>query len=219
MEFEQRAGIDQREARARDFALAAHGDQRYGNHPYVTHLAAVRGVLDDFGFGGDLVVAAWLHDVVEDTPVTAEDVESRFGRSVLDLVWAVTGIGPDRKARNQNAYDKIAAHPRAVILKLADRTANAEASPPDSSWMGMYRTEHANFKAHLGGLLADDPTVARMWERLDRRLDLSVAPPTDQWADIDQLVAAGEHEKAIAAVQAAFDCDTGEAQLILAERT
>ena len=209
---------DQREIEAREFAIAAHGDQRYGVHPYVTHLAAVRGVLDDFGYGGELALAAWLHDVVEDTPVTAEEIESRFGRAVLDLVWAVTGIGPDRKARNQNAYTKIAAHPRAVILKLADRTANAEASPPASSWMGMYRTEHPTFKAHLGGLLADDPTVARMWERLDRRLDPSVAPPTDQWADIDQLVAAGAHDKAIAAVQAAFDCDPGEAELILAER-
>ncbi|MFD3745975.1 HD domain-containing protein [Nocardia sp. NPDC058633] len=210
--------FDQREIEAREFAIAAHGDQRYGDRPYVTHLAAVRGVLDDFGYGGELGLAAWLHDVVEDTPVTAEEVESRFGRVVLDLVWAVTGIGPDRKARNHNAYTKIAAHPRAVILKLADRTANAEASPLASSWMGMYRTEHPTFKAHLGELLVDDPTVARMWERLDRRLDPSVAPPIDQWADIDQLVAAGEHEKALAAVQATFECDPGEAELILAER-
>ena len=82
----------------------------------------------------------------------------------------------------------------------------------------MYRTEHPTFKAHLGELLADDPTVARMWERLDRRLDPPVAPPSDQWAEIDQLVAAGEHEKAVAAVQAAFDCNPGEAELILAER-
>ncbi|MEV0436459.1 HD domain-containing protein [Nocardia sp. NPDC050413] len=210
--------FDQREAQAREFAVAAHGDQRYGERPYVAHLAAVRGVLDDFGFGGDLAVAAWLHDVIEDTPVTAEEVESRFGRAVLDLVWAVTGVGSDRKARNLDAYTKIAAHPRAVILKLADRTANAEASPPASSWMGMYRTEHPTFKAHLGGLLVDDPTVARMWERLDRRLGPEVAAPSARWAEIDRLVAAGEHTRAVAAVRAAFDCDPGEAERILAER-
>ncbi|MGS2809882.1 HD domain-containing protein [Nocardia sp. MW-W600-9] len=211
--------FDQRESEARAFALESHRDQRYGEHPYITHLAAVRAVLDDFGYDGAVGTAAWLHDVIEDTPVTAEEVESRFGREVLDLVWAVTGIGPDRKARNLNAYTKIAAHPPAVILKLADRTANAEASPPDSSWMGMYRTEHPTFKAHLGQLLAGDPTVARMWERLERRLDLSVAAPTDQWAEIDRLVAAGEHAQAIAAVRAAFDCNPGEAELILAERS
>lgn len=210
--------FDQREAEAREFAIGAHGDQRYGEYPYSRHLAAVRGVLADFGYDGDLALAAWLHDVVEDTPVTAEEVESRFGRAVLDLVWAVTGVGPDRKARNLDAYNKIAAHPRAVILKLADRTANAEASPPASSWMGMYRTEHPTFKAHLGGLLPDDPTVARMWERLEQCLDLSVTPPTDQWVEIDRLFAVGEREKAIAAVQAAFDCDPGEAERILAER-
>ncbi|KAF0845627.1 HD domain-containing protein [Nocardia caishijiensis] len=211
--------FDQREAQAREFAVAAHGDQRYGELPYITHLTAVRAVLDDFGFGGDLAVAAWLHDIIEDTPVTAEEVESRFGRAVLDLVWAVTGVGPDRKSRNLDAYTKIAAHPRAVILKLADRTANAEASPPASSWMGMYRTEHPTFTAHLGGLLADDPTVARMWARLDRRLDPTVAAPSAQWAEIDRLVAAGEHVKAVDAVRAAFECDPGEAERILAERS
>ncbi|MFD6272497.1 HD domain-containing protein [Nocardia asteroides] len=211
--------IDQRESEAREFALAAHGDQRYGDHPYSYHLAAVRRVLDDFGYDGELGTAAWLHDVVEDTPVTAEEVESRFGRAVLDLVWAVTGIGPDRKARNLDAYTKIAAHPPAVILKLADRTANAEASPSGSSWMGMYRTEHPTFKSHLGALLEGDPTVARMWERLERALDLSVAPPTDHWVEIDRLVAVGDHAQAIAAVQAAFECSPGEAELILAERS
>ncbi|MFC6013434.1 HD domain-containing protein [Nocardia lasii] len=217
MGFDQQQ-LDQRENEAREFALTAHGDQRYGEHPYITHLAAVRAVLDDFGYAGELGQAAWLHDVVEDTPVTAEEIENRFGREVLDLVWAVTGVGPDRKARNQNAYSKIVAHPRAVILKLADRTANAEASPPNSSWMGMYRTEHPTFKAHLGPLLAEDPTVARMWERLDRRLDPAVAAPADQWVEIDRLVAAGEHDKALAAVRAAFECGPGEAELILAER-
>ncbi|MFF2087464.1 HD domain-containing protein [Nocardia sp. NPDC058176] len=210
--------FDQQDDEARKFAVEAHGEQRYGEYPYIRHLAAVRGVLDDFGYDGDLGSAAWLHDVIEDTPVTAEEVETRFGRAVLDLVWAVTGVGPDRKARNLDAYAKIVAHPPAVILKLADRTANAEASPPGSSWMGMYRTEHPTFKAHLGGLLAGDPTVAAMWERLERRLDLSVVPPTDQWVEIDRLVAAGEQEKAIEAVRAAFDCGPGEAEQILAER-
>ncbi|WP_336083558.1 HD domain-containing protein [Nocardia sp. SSK8] len=217
MEF---GSVAQQEAEAREFARAAHGDQKYGQAPYLTHLAAVRGVLADFGYDGPHGTAAWLHDVIEDTPVTAEEVESRFGRAVLDLVWAVTGIGPDRKARNLNAYEKIAAHPPAVILKLADRTANAEASPPDSSWMGMYRTEHALFKAHLGDLLADDPTVARMWARLERRLDLTVTPPTtEQWAEIDRLFAAGDKQAAIDAVCAAFECTRDEAESVLIERS
>lgn len=217
MEF---GSVAQREADAREFARTAHGEQKYGQAPYITHLAAVRAVLTDFGYDGALGAAAWLHDVVEDTPVTAEEVESRFGREVLDLVWAVTGIGPNRKARNLDAYAKIAAHPPAVVLKLADRTANAEASPPGSSWMGMYRTEHALFKAHLGDLLADDPTVARMWERLESRLDLTVTPPTiEQWAEIDRLFAEGDKQAALDAVCAAFECTRDEAELVLIERS
>ncbi|GGK61266.1 HD domain-containing protein [Nocardia camponoti] len=207
------------EVRAREFAIAAHGDQRYGQYPYQHHLKAVRGVLADFGYAGAHGAAAWLHDVIEDTPVTYEEVESRFGREVVDLVWAVTGVGPDRKARVLDAYTKIVAYPPAVILKLADRTANAEASPPDSAWMGMYRTEHASFKAHLGPLLAEDPVVQQMWARLERVLDLSVAPPTaEQWAEIDHLFLDGDRARAIEAVRTAFRCTPVEAEQILLER-
>ncbi len=53
------------ELAAQRYAEAAHGDQRYGQKPYVSHLAAVRAVLNDFGVSGDLGVAAWLHDVLE----------------------------------------------------------------------------------------------------------------------------------------------------------
>ena len=208
-----------REARAREFALTAHGDQRYGEFPYSRHLAAVRAVLDDFGYGGDLAVAAWLHDVVEDTPVTREEIEAAFGAEVRDLVWAVTGVGPNRKLRNLDAYTKIAAHPRAVVLKLADRTANAEASPPESSWMAMYRTEHPTFKAHLGGLLAGDPTVARMWSRLEDRLDLDGDLPVVDWAEIDRLLAAGDREDAIALLRTATGCARTEAEWAVDERT
>ena len=67
------------EDRARAFAVAAHGDQRYGSDPYVVHLSAVRQVLEDFGYDGDFALAAWLHDTVEDTEVTVVQLEREFG--------------------------------------------------------------------------------------------------------------------------------------------
>jgi (p)ppGpp synthase/HD superfamily hydrolase len=74
------------EERARAFAIAAHGNQRYGEQPYEVHLAAVRQVLFDFGHGGELAIAAWLHDTVEDTDVTVEQIELEFGSAVAALV-------------------------------------------------------------------------------------------------------------------------------------
>ena len=152
---------DAREIDARRFAEAAHADQRYGEAPYVTHLSAVRAVLGDFGHGGPLAVAAWLHDVVEDTAVTRDEVEARFGAEVAALVWAVTGVGATRKERNASAYEKIRAHPPAAVLKLADRIANVEASRTVPEKLEKYRAEWGAFHAHLGQL-----GEARMWARL-----------------------------------------------------
>lgn len=155
------SSMDDREAEARAFAVAGHGDQRYGERPYVVHLEAVRAVLRDFNHGGDLAVAAWLHDVVEDTPTSQEDVRRQFGDEVAALVWAVTGTGATRKERNASAYAKIRNHPRAAILKLADRIANVEASRGTDK-LTRYRNEWAGFREALAGL--GDP---RMWDRLE----------------------------------------------------
>lgn len=149
------------EQEARAFAAEKHAAQRYGDRPYVVHLAAVRAVLAEFGYGEALAVAAWLHDVVEDTEATREDIAARFGDEVAQLVWAVTGVGPNRRARNASAYEKIRAYPRAAILKLADRTANAEASREAPDKLAMYRAEHPAFTRALEGT-GDE----RMWARL-----------------------------------------------------
>ena len=160
------------ELEARRFAEAAHEGQRYGEAPYVTHLGAVRSALADFGHGGPLAVAAWLHDTVEDTSVTREEIESRFGADVAALVWAVTGTGATRPERNASAYAKIQAHPPAAILKLADRIANVEASRTVPTMLAKYRAEWDSFHGHLGAL--GDP---RMWARLMRGLGISARQP------------------------------------------
>ncbi|WP_254510847.1 HD domain-containing protein [Anatilimnocola floriformis] len=149
------------EQRAKAFAEERHADQRYGSEPYVTHLAAVRAVLSSFAITGPVCVAAWLHDVLEDTPTSREELETEFGPEVTALVWAVTGVGKNRKERNASAYEKIRALPAAATLKLADRIANVEASRSAPDKLKMYRSEAANFEAALGAL--GEP---RMWSHL-----------------------------------------------------
>ncbi|AUX23250.1 uncharacterized protein SOCEGT47_037730 [Sorangium cellulosum] len=156
-----KADQDSLEAAAQRLAEERHAAQRYGKLPYVVHLAQVRAVLSAYGYGGALGVAAWLHDTVEDTDTTPEEIAARFGEEVATLVWAVTGTGESRKERNRSAYEKIRKHPQAAILKLADRIANVEASREHPDKRAMYRDEHEAFERALAGL--GDP---RMWARL-----------------------------------------------------
>jgi (p)ppGpp synthase/HD superfamily hydrolase len=149
------------EAAARAFAVERHGAQRYGAEPYVVHLQAVRAVLADFGCDGAVTIAAWLHDVVEDTQTMPTEVAERFGEEVAALVWAVTGVGHERKERNRAAYAKIRALPAAATLKLADRIANVEASRERPDKRALYQSEWEGFETALRGL-GDE----RMWVRL-----------------------------------------------------
>lgn len=139
--------------RAKDFADVAHGAQRYGDHPYVYHLQKVYNVLLQFKVGTEeLLCAAILHDVLEDTPTNFSDVFRAFGPEVAELVYAVTDeLGRNRGERHAKTLPKIKAMPLAVTLKLADRIANVEHSidTMDVGKLSMYRREHQEFKEAL----------------------------------------------------------------------
>lgn len=153
------------EAEAKQFAIDAHGDQKYGDQPYVVHLYAVRQVLTDAGFlGGPIAQAAWLHDTLEDTSVFPEQIEALFGAEVRALVWAVTGVGSNRRERNKSIYAKASLSPWAVTLKLADRIANTEdAQLRNPRLHAMYRAEAMEFAMAL-----QKYGPAEMWARLER---------------------------------------------------
>jgi (p)ppGpp synthase/HD superfamily hydrolase len=132
--------------RAKRFAVRAHGEQKYGDEfPYALHLQAVESVLLRFGiFDEDLRVAAWLHDVLEDTDAEYEDLITFFGREIADIVAAVTEPkGGNRKWRHAQAYPRIAQNYKAVLVKVADRIANVESG---GRLVDMYRKEHDDFK-------------------------------------------------------------------------
>ena len=151
------------ESVARSMAIQAHGEQRYGDAPYEVHLAAVVQVLRDFGRSGDYVLAGWLHDTVEDTPLSLATIEHCFGANVAAIVDACSGEGGDRLAHMDAIYRKIAAYPTAAIVKLADRIANVEASKPGDRHFRRYAAEQPGFE---GAIYAHVPLA--MWERLER---------------------------------------------------
>lgn len=121
--------------KARLFAIEAHGDQLYAGKPYVFHLTQVVNVLQEFGYetDTDLLVAGYLHDSLEDTKVTPAEIQSTFGCLVLDMVYAVSGFGPNRAARTANTIKKLHFYPEAIALKMADRLTNMRFSSKDSA--------------------------------------------------------------------------------------
>lgn len=123
------------EDRARRFAEAAHGAigqrRRYTNEPYVVHPIAVAEIVRGVPHTGEMIAAALLHDVVEDTPVTLEEVEAEFGVAVASLVEQLTDVsrpGDGNRARRK-AIDRAhagAGTPAAKTIKLADLIDNTE---------------------------------------------------------------------------------------------
>ena len=114
-----------------DFASEAHGDQRrkYSGRPYVEHPIAVARMVSRFEHDEDMLVAALLHDTVEDTAVTLADVGSAFGCNVAMLVSDLTDVSlatdGNRKSRKQRDLSHTAmAHPKAKTIKLMDLVHN-----------------------------------------------------------------------------------------------
>ena len=158
---------------ARDYALRAHGDQRYGERPYSFHLDAV--VTQILRFHGaeveeELLVSGFLHDVLEDTPVTADELRERFGSRVTELVHAVTKEpGVTQRERDQVTWQKIVETEAAVRLKLADRVANVESCwETRSRKLFKYKSEYPRFR---GALYTDARgPEQQMWTLLDELL-------------------------------------------------
>ena len=119
---------------AYDFSAAAHeGQKRQTGEPYFIHPCAVVNILVDLGFDDvSTLVAAFLHDVLEDTPVTADELEQKFGKEVLELVEGVTKLdkikfvsAEDEQAENlRKMFFAMAKDYRVIIIKLADRLHN-----------------------------------------------------------------------------------------------
>lgn len=156
---------------ARVFAVTAHGDQRYGDQPYTAHLDAVAELLQPYGEVAQVV--AYLHDVVEDTQLTAERIAAAFGDHVARCVRLVTDEPGtdrgDRKIRTNAKLSKVDAGLQlALVVKAADRLANLRTSIRGGNFakLEMYRLEHAAFReAAFRPGLCDE-----LWAEMERIL-------------------------------------------------
>lgn len=140
--------MNARRKKAVELATRAHeGQRRKTGEPYIIHPIAVMEILEEWGMDEDTVIAGVLHDTVEDTAVTLEEIRVEFGETVAFLVDGVTKLGDARSGmRDLNTYlpetkdnlmrllIALGSDIRVLIIKLADRLHNIrtlQALPPD----------------------------------------------------------------------------------------
>ncbi len=122
--------------------VAHEGQVRDSGGPYMVHPLAVAGILLDLGLDAETVIAALLHDVAEDTPISLEIIYNMFGPGVGGIVEGVTKIGriEARELRDEQAVNlrkmflAMSEDVRVILLKLADRLHNMrtlEAKPEE----------------------------------------------------------------------------------------
>jgi (p)ppGpp synthase/HD superfamily hydrolase len=178
-------------ADAVSFAIRAHGAQtrKGGDIPYVSHVLAVASLVLEAGGDEDMAIAGLLHDTIEDTDVTAADIESEFGSRVAFIVEGCTDTDEMPKPPWRPRKERYIAHMQSpetpddvLAVSLADKLHNARsiladyrhlgeevshrfnASPADQLWY--YQTLAGIFQARIPGPMADDlrRTVDQMGE-------------------------------------------------------
>ena len=129
---EATAQIEEKIAAAYQAAKMAHeGQERKSGEPYITHPVAVAEILADIGLDHQTIMAALLHDTVEDTKLSLDTVKKDFGKEVAALVDGVTKLdkltyGPNAEAETlRKMVIAMSKDVRVLVIKLADRLHNA----------------------------------------------------------------------------------------------
>ncbi len=192
--------------RAFEFARDAHGNQlRKSGRPYIMHPLAVAQTLASLHMDAPTLAATLLHDVIEDTPVTYEQMEATFGQEIADLVAGVTKLGANVKELKMletagaqdltyeqktavslvNLFLAMTADLRVIIIKLADRKHNMRTL----QWLSeqkQQRKARETFDLFV-------PVAARLgirrFEQLLADLSLHILEP-DVHAEIEQILQA-----------------------------
>lgn len=148
--------------KAIEFAESAHAGQVYGKQPYTAHLSTVSQLVDPFG--EEAKILAWLHDIVEDTQITVDDIRNNFGGFMAECVDLISDPpGKNRKERKAKLYEKLSKIDETkhvvLVVKVADRLSNVAKCILDNntSLLKMYVKEHNGFKeiVYRNGLCED----------------------------------------------------------------
>ncbi|PWC36309.1 HD domain-containing protein [Azospirillum sp. TSO35-2] len=162
-------------ARALDFAAHKHIDQRRKGvraEPYVNHLSEVALLVAEATNGQDpvVVIAALLHDTLEDTDASYEEIERLFGTEVVQVVAETTDDKRMSKAERKQHQIDAAPHAsaRARLVKLADKVSNLRsmAASPPADWPLTRKVEYFEWAhAVVAGLRGTDARLEQLFDR------------------------------------------------------
>ncbi len=174
LEVEMKSKIDYSAAMA--FALERHGQQDHGCLKIEDHLKdVVENVKKHYDEAincyslEEVVAAAWLHDVLEDTDTLKQEIDERFGYAVSGTVYYLTDKeGKNRMERHLHTYHLIRRSTDAILIKLCDRRHNqARSIEHGERWMSMYLKEYIYFKFALW----EPNEFVELWEELDQQYE------------------------------------------------
>jgi (p)ppGpp synthase/HD superfamily hydrolase len=129
----------------------AHANQTYDIYPYGYHIRQVVKIAEELGYDKSIIVASALHDTLEDTELSYNDLKKSFGEEVAEIVYCVTDeLGRNRKERKAKTYPKIKGNWKATVVKICDRIANMQQSKEyNKRLFEMYQKEHDTFCSSL----------------------------------------------------------------------
>tara|TARA_R110002049_G_scaffold305772_1_gene503227 strand:- start:320 stop:1660 length:1341 start_codon:yes stop_codon:yes gene_type:complete len=173
---------------AQQYATQAHSQlnhlRKYTNQPYQVHLKRVAQIVSEVTDDPEVIAAAWLHDIVEDTPATFEEIELKFGARVLQFVFDLTDVSRpsdgsrvQRKAIDREHLSQASA--AAKTIKLADLIDNCgDICKHDDRFGRVFISEMQQLLVHL----VDGD--ARLYQRAERLCNKwaekwSISPPAE----------------------------------------
>jgi (p)ppGpp synthase/HD superfamily hydrolase len=165
---------------AANFAATAHAAQKRKGaaaEPYINHLIEVAELVARSGYGSDvnLIMACLLHDVVEDTAVTQQEVAQLFNDDVASLVMEATDDKTLPKEERKALQIETAPHKtmRAQVLKLADKISNLRAliSSPPPGWNLERKRQYFEWaQAVVSGFTSPDPFLLNEFQKAYQRI-------------------------------------------------
>jgi (p)ppGpp synthase/HD superfamily hydrolase len=172
---------------AADAAARWHVHQRRkgsAQEPYINHLLEVAGLVTQAtgGTDADAVIAALLHDAIEDQGVTAETIASEFGKRVANIVLEVTDDKSRPKAERKRLQVEHAPNKsrEAKLIKLADKTSNlrAVATSPAPDWSIERRLEYVEWaKSVVAGIRGTSPWLERQFDEASDQAARAINSP------------------------------------------
>ena len=148
----------------------AHVNQTYDIYPYGYHIRQVVNIAEELGYDESIIVASVLHDTLEDTELSYNDLKKAFGKEVAEIVYCVTDeLGRNRKERKAKTYPKIKSNWKATVVKICDRIANIKQSKEyNKRLFEMYKKEHEDFCENLKSEEHPQLEVDKAWEMLNK---------------------------------------------------